>query len=128
MPTEINAYADSDYAGCIKTRKSTSGGAIMIGNHCIKSWSSTQSVIALSSGEAELYSLVKATSQAIGIKHMLGEKTFTPTPAPQKTLLKEKVPARFATLRLINCGYKKRSRTKSLTLRRSARLKILQIY
>ena len=73
MPTDINAYADSDYAGCIKTRKSTSGGAINIGSHCIKSWSSTQAVIALSSGEAEHYGLVKAASQSIGIKNMLSD-------------------------------------------------------
>ena len=73
MPTEINAYADSDDAGCIKTRKSTSGGAIMIGSHCSKRWSSTQAVIALSSGEAEYYSLVKTASQSIGIKNMLSD-------------------------------------------------------
>ena len=73
LPTEINAYTDSDYAVCIKTRKSSSGGAIMTRGHCITSWSSTQSAIALSSGEAEFYSLVKTASQAIGIKHMLSD-------------------------------------------------------
>ena len=73
MPESIEAYADSDYAGCIKTRKSTSGGAIKFGAHSIKTWSSTQAVIALSSGEAEYYSLVKTASQAIGIRNMLSE-------------------------------------------------------
>ena len=43
----------------------------MIGDHCIKTWSSTQSVIALSSGEAEYYGLVKGASQSIGIQSML---------------------------------------------------------
>ncbi len=43
----------------------------MIGNHCIKSWSKTREVIALSSGEAEYYALVQAVSQAIGIKNMM---------------------------------------------------------
>ena len=71
MPDNIEAYADSDYAGCIKSRKSTSGGVIKFGSHCIKTWSTTQAVIALSSGEAEYYSLVKTASQSIGIKHML---------------------------------------------------------
>ena len=71
MTGAIDAFADSDFAGCIKTRQSTSGGVIKIGGHCIKSWSSTQSVIALSSGEAEHYSLVKTASQSIGIKNML---------------------------------------------------------
>ena len=35
-------YSDSDWAGCLKTRKSTSGGALMLGGHCIKSWSTAQ--------------------------------------------------------------------------------------
>ena len=71
MPDSLDSFADADFAGCIKTRKSTSGGAIKFGAHCIKSWSSTQSVIALSSGEAEYYSLVKTASQSIGIRNML---------------------------------------------------------
>ena len=36
----------------------------MLGNHMIKSWSSSQLVIALSSGDAELYALVKAATLA----------------------------------------------------------------
>ena len=36
----------------------------------IKSWSSTQTGIALSSGEAEYYGLVKGASAAIGIRSM----------------------------------------------------------
>ena len=56
----VDVYVDSDYAGCPRTRKSTSGGCVMMGSHLIKSWSSTQNnVISLSSGEAELYSIVK---------------------------------------------------------------------
>ena len=49
----------------------------MFGKHLIKSWASNQAVVALSSGEAEYYAIVKASSQAIGIKNMmedLGEK------------------------------------------------------
>ena len=34
----IDVYSDTDWAGCIKIRKSTSGGCIMIGMHLIKSW------------------------------------------------------------------------------------------
>ena len=39
----------------------------MLGNHLIKSWSSNQSIIALSSGEAELYAITKAACQTIGL-------------------------------------------------------------
>ena len=44
---EITVHSDTDFAGCRKTRKSTSGGVLMISSHLIKSWSSTQAVIAL---------------------------------------------------------------------------------
>ena len=60
--SELQAWTDSDHAGCNRTRKSTSGGVIMIGSHLLKSWSTTQSVIALSSGEVEYYSMVKGGS------------------------------------------------------------------
>ena len=40
----VDGYSDSDYAGCKDTRKSTSGGCMMIGTHTIRSWSSTQAV------------------------------------------------------------------------------------
>ena len=45
----------------------------MLGKHIIKSWSTNQAVIALSSGEAEYYAMVKAASQAIGMRNMLTE-------------------------------------------------------
>ena len=67
----MHAFADSDWAGDQVTRKSTSGGLIMLGSHMIKSWSSSQPVIALSSGEAELYALVKAATQAKGIGSLM---------------------------------------------------------
>ncbi len=57
---------DTDHAGCLKTRKSTNGGALTFGKHCIKSWSTTQSVIALSSGEAEYYGIVRGGSVLLG--------------------------------------------------------------
>ena len=39
----------------------------MIGNHCIKSWAKTQSVIAKSSAESELYSVVKGATEGLGL-------------------------------------------------------------
>ena len=43
----------------------------MFGHHCLKTWSSTQAIIALSSGEAEYYGVVKASSVGLGCKAML---------------------------------------------------------
>ena len=69
---QVDVYVDSDYAGCPRTRKSTSGGCIMMGTHLIKSWSSTQkNAISLSSGEAELYALVKGVGAGMGVQQYL---------------------------------------------------------
>ena len=46
---------------------------MLIGKHMVKSWSSTQPVVALSSGEAELYALVRGASQATGLISMLAD-------------------------------------------------------
>jgi hypothetical protein len=39
----------------------------------VKSWATTQGVIALSSGEAEYYGIVKGTSVALGLRNMLDD-------------------------------------------------------
>ena len=49
----------TDRAGDREDRNSTSGGVLQIGIHTLKTWSTTQQIIALSSGEAELYAMVK---------------------------------------------------------------------
>ena len=59
---------DSDWAGDVETRKSTSGGIVVLGNHPIKSWSTTQSAPALSSCEAEYYALVDGASRGLGLQ------------------------------------------------------------
>ena len=46
----IDVYSDTDWSGCLRTRKSTSGGCVMIGAHVIRTWSSTQPSVTLSSG------------------------------------------------------------------------------
>ena len=66
-------FTDSDFAGCRQTAKSTSGGAITAGQHWIKSWSSTQKTIALSSGEAELTALVKCSCELIGLLQLAAD-------------------------------------------------------
>ena len=43
----------------------------MFGSHVIKSWSSTQPSISLSSGEAEYYGVVKASGIAIGQQSLM---------------------------------------------------------
>ena len=69
--SSIEVYSDTDWSGCIRTRKSTSGGCLMIGKHLVKSWSSTQGPISLSSGEAEFYGVVKASGVALDYQALL---------------------------------------------------------
>ena len=44
---------------------------MLLGSHAVKSWSSTQAVIALSSGEAELAGATKAAAIALGMKSLM---------------------------------------------------------
>ena len=69
--SHIDVYTDTDWAGCPKTRRSTSGGGLVLGSHLIKSWSSTQADVALSSGEAEYYGAVKAGGIGLGYQSLL---------------------------------------------------------
>ena len=62
LPTVLEAQSDSDWAGCKATRKSTSGGMIRWGGCVLRTWSAVQQTIAMSSGEAELYAMVKAAA------------------------------------------------------------------
>jgi hypothetical protein len=62
----IHVYADTDYAGCQATRRSTSGGVLFRGGHVIKHWSTTQKHVTLSSGEAELGGVVKGAAEGLG--------------------------------------------------------------
>ena len=68
--SEIVCWANAGHAGCVRTRKSTSGGVLMHGKHVLKTYSKGQAVIALSSAEAECYGVVSAAS------HLLGETSL----------------------------------------------------
>ena len=63
----VVTYTDSDWAGCVNTGKSTSGGLVTIGGHLIKSYSRQQKTVALSSAEAELHAMVAASAEALGV-------------------------------------------------------------
>ena len=45
----------------------------MFGSHVLKTWSSTQPSISLSSGEAEYYGVVKAAGIALGQQSLMGD-------------------------------------------------------
>ena len=67
-PSTITTFTDSDWAGCVATAKSTSGGALCIGEHVIRTYCKQQKVVALSSAEAELYAMVAASAETLGLQ------------------------------------------------------------
>jgi len=67
----VDVYTDTDWAGCPLTRKSTSGGCVMVGKHCMKHWSSTQTSISLSSGEAGFAGVIRGAGQGLGYQALL---------------------------------------------------------
>ena len=69
----LDAYTDTDFAGCKNTRRSTSGGVAMRGAHPIKHWSVTQSTVTLSSGEAELGGITKGASIGLGLQSVAND-------------------------------------------------------
>ena len=66
----LHTQVDTDHAGCLKTRKSTSGMITKLGRHTIRTWSLTQVALALSSGEAEYYGIVKGASFSLGTQSL----------------------------------------------------------
>ena len=67
----MEVYSGTNWAWCPRTRKITSRGCIMLGSHLTNSWSSTQRQMALSSGEAEHYGVVKAIGIGLGYQSLL---------------------------------------------------------
>jgi hypothetical protein len=72
----LRVFVDTDFAGCVRTRRSTSGGCALLGDHLVKHWSTTQKVVTLSSGEAELAGIVKGSAEALGLQSLAKDLGF----------------------------------------------------
>ena len=64
----LKTFVDTDFAGCLRTRRSTSGGYVCRRQHVLHHWSTTQPTVALSSGEAELAGFCKGASRGLGVQ------------------------------------------------------------
>ena len=62
---ELVGYSDADWAGCVDSRKSTSGYVFMLGGNVISWTSKKQPGVALSTTEAEYIALCLATQEAM---------------------------------------------------------------
>jgi hypothetical protein len=68
---DVTGYSDSDFAGCVDSRKSTSGYIFMLAGGAI-SWRSTkQTLVATSTMEAEFVSCFEATSHGVWLKSFI---------------------------------------------------------
>lgn len=63
QPDRLIVYADSDWATCQHTRKSVSSLSVRLGSHLIESSCARQTLVALSSGEAEFYAIVRSAAK-----------------------------------------------------------------
>ena len=70
---KLRLLTDSDWANEARSRKSHSGGALLAGGHLLQHWCRRQPVVALSSGEAEVYSAVCGLSRLSGVSNVLKE-------------------------------------------------------
>ena len=75
----IDVFSDSDWAGCLRTRRSTTGGVASLYGTAVKSWSSTQVTVAQSSGEAEYYAMARAAAEGLGIKSLMDDLGYEAT-------------------------------------------------
>ena len=67
---QLETFSDTDWAGCRRTRRSTTGGYTVAGSHLIKMWCKTQAVVALISAAADLFGLVRASAETMGLISM----------------------------------------------------------
>ena len=68
---EIMGFSDSDFAGCVDTRRFTSGYIFLLAEEAV-SWSSTkQKTVAAFTMEAEYVACYMASSQAIWIRNFI---------------------------------------------------------
>ena len=73
----LEGYVDSSYASNVDTRKSLSGFVFTLYGTTISWMENQQSVVALSTTEAEYIALVEGVKEAMWLKGMIGELGIT---------------------------------------------------
>ena len=68
---KVVVMSDSDWAGDLRTRRSTSGAVVKVGEHTVQVKCSSQKVVALSSMESEYYAMCRAATQGIFIHNIV---------------------------------------------------------
>ncbi|GJR61513.1 retrovirus-related pol polyprotein from transposon TNT 1-94 [Tanacetum coccineum] len=106
----LTAFSDSDHAGCLDTRKSTSGGIQFLGGDKLVSWSSKkQDCTSMSSAEAEYVSLSACCAQVLWLRTQLTDYGFHFDKIPMYCDSKAAI--------AISCNPVQHSRTKHIDVR-----------
>ncbi|GJU21304.1 hypothetical protein Tco_1154646 [Tanacetum coccineum] len=107
---ELTAFLDSDHAGCLDSRKSTSGGIQFLGGDKLVSWSSKkQDCTSMSSAEAEYVSLSACCAQVLWLRTQLTDYGFHFDKIPMYCDSKAAI--------AISCNPVQHSRTKHIDVR-----------
>ena len=80
--SELIGFTDSDYAGCVEDRKSTTGYAFILSDAAV-AWSSRkQAIVTLSTTEAEFVAAATSTCQLIWMKRILKRIGYAGSSSP----------------------------------------------
>ncbi|GKA20619.1 retrovirus-related pol polyprotein from transposon TNT 1-94 [Tanacetum coccineum] len=107
---ELIAFSDADHAGCVDTRKSTSGGIQFLGDKLVSWMSKKQDYTAMSSAEAEYVALSASCAQVMWMRTQLQDYGFNYNKIPLYCDSQSAI--------AISCNPVQHSRTKHIHTRR----------
>ncbi|GKE28088.1 retrovirus-related pol polyprotein from transposon TNT 1-94 [Tanacetum coccineum] len=100
------AFSDSNHAGCLDTRKITSGGIQFLGGDKLVSWSSKkQDYTSMSSAEVEYVSLPACCAQVLWLRTQLTDYGFHIDKIPIYHFIKEQVEKGIVELFFVGTEY-----------------------
>ncbi|GJY66993.1 retrovirus-related pol polyprotein from transposon TNT 1-94 [Tanacetum coccineum] len=73
---ELTAFSDADHAGCVNTRKSTSGGIQLLGDKLVSWMLKKQDCTAMSSADAEYVAISASCAQVMWMRTQLQDYGF----------------------------------------------------
>ena len=94
---EVVGYSDANFAGCVDTKKSTSGYIFTLAGGAISWKSSKQTLKASSTMRAEFVACYEATGQAVWLKNFIPGLRVVDSIAKPLTLYCDNQPAVFYT-------------------------------